>query len=139
MSQLDILAAVLELCKVEFVNLLELCSKIIFNITCELARGQIHAESFGKKVSQLQIPRILVGRLIHNAKISGAMTNKPIRTLMGMAIANMSFHKQLVVELTQEQGAIAVRKCSFLTIYCCNISIVFISFYLRMRYIVFMH
>eukprot|EP00597_Dinobryon_sp_UTEXLB2267_P015326 CAMPEP_0170120348 /NCGR_PEP_ID=MMETSP0020_2-20130122/15090_1 /TAXON_ID=98059 /ORGANISM="Dinobryon sp., Strain UTEXLB2267" /LENGTH=1500 /DNA_ID=CAMNT_0010350197 /DNA_START=432 /DNA_END=4934 /DNA_ORIENTATION=+ len=105
--QLDLLAAILELCKVEFLNLLELCIRILFNITCELSPSIAHSETYAKKLIALKVPHILVGRLVHNVKISGSKTNKPIRTLLGMAIANMSFHKTLVIELAQQQAAIA--------------------------------
>jgi len=106
--QLDLLAAILELCKVEFLNLLELCVRILYNITCELSSTIAHSDTYAKKLSALKVPHILVGRLVHNVKISGSKTNKPIRTLLGMAIANMSFHKTLVIELAQQQSALAV-------------------------------
>lgn len=104
------LAAILELCKVEHMNLLELCTKILYNITCELSPpGLANADTYAKKLSSLKVPHLLIARLVHNLKISGSKTNTPVRTLLGMAIANMSFQKQLVVELTQEHFAIAVR------------------------------
>ena len=105
---MDMLAAILELCKVEYMNLLELCTKILYNITCELSPTLPNADVYAKKLSALKVPHILIARLVHNSKISGSKTNTPVRMLLGMAIANMSFQKQLVVELAQENFALAV-------------------------------
>lgn len=107
LMKLDMLSAIIELSKIEFVDLLELCMRCIYNITCDLATGPDLEESYSFKLLQHKVPRLLIGRLVYNPNQTGSMTTRPIRLLLAKSIANMSFNKKLVVEFTSERGKIA--------------------------------
>lgn len=103
--QVDILSAVLELSKIEYVDLLELCIRALYNISCELT-GPSGSE-YASKLTQLKVAAMMIQRLIYSPDIAGSMTTRSIRLLLGMAIANMSFHKMLVLEIAKCESKIA--------------------------------
>lgn len=105
--QLDILAALLELAKLEFVDLLELCMRSIYNITCDLNAGSGYESNYASKLSALKVPNMMVSRLVYSPNLPGSVSNRPIRLLLGMAVANMSFNKSLVLELAQSESKLA--------------------------------
>lgn len=105
--QLDILAALLELAKLEFVDLLELCMRSIYNITCDLKAGSGFESNYSAKLSALKVPSLMISRLVYSPNLPGSVSNRPIRLLLGMAIANMSFNKTLVLELAQSESKLA--------------------------------
>ena len=105
--QLDLLAALLELAKLEFVDLLELCMRSIYNITCDLKVGSGLESNYAAKLSSLKVPSMMISRLVYTPTLPGSVSNRPIRLLLGMAVANMSFNKTLVLELAQSESKLA--------------------------------
>jgi hypothetical protein len=103
--KLDIVSAILELSKIEYIELLELCMHALYNITCELKPGTGYEDGFASKLQSLKVPRFIISRLVYTPTQEGSIGTRAIRFLLGKSLANMSFHKQLVVELTHEQGA----------------------------------
>jgi len=101
--QLDMLAAVMELCKVEYLELFELCVRILYNITCELHPSAPEQEQYSKKLVSLKLCHFCIDRLRYKPgyEKQGSTTNKTIRILMGMTLANMSFIKPLVVDMSK--------------------------------------
>lgn len=104
---IDILAAVLELSKIEYMQLLELCIRTLYNVTCELRAGSGRDESYSNKLIALKVPRFLVSKLMYSPNAPGPVSNQSIRMLLGMSIANMSFNKNLVMEFTNEGDKMA--------------------------------
>lgn len=91
-TKLDVLAAMIELAKIENVELLELCIRSVFNITCE-------TENYSEKISELKLPNILIARVTSSPMIPGAKPTTAIKFLCGMALANISFDRGLASEL----------------------------------------
>ncbi|RYG69225.1 hypothetical protein EON64_03270 [archaeon] len=102
--QMDILSAILELIKLEFTDLLELCIRAIFNLSCELKPGSGTDTVYAQKFSSHKIPQLLINRIVFNANMPGSLPTRPIRLLLGMCVANMSFHKTLVIEMINIQN-----------------------------------
>jgi len=102
--KLDIISALLELSKIEYIELLELCMHAMFNITCELRPGSGYEDGFASKLLTLKVPRFIIARLVYTPSQEGSVGTRAIRFLLGKSMANMSFNKQLVVEFTNEQG-----------------------------------
>ena len=103
--KLDIVSAILELSKIEYIELLELCMHALYNITCELRAGTGYEDGFASKLQTLKVPRFVISRLVYTPSQEGSVGTRAIRFLMGKSLANMSFHKALVVELTNESGS----------------------------------
>jgi len=136
--QQDILAAHIELAKIDSLELLELCVRSIYNITCE-------TPTYADKLQSLGVPTILVARATSSTSIQvrrfrfrpwsifslcffyqvhlsdtitfdclrqGAKPSTAIKLLCGMALANISFHKALAAELAFDRKV---------TIYCISI------------------
>lgn len=101
----DMLSAILELSKIEYVDLLELCIRAVYNVTCELT-GPSGIE-YSQRLAQLKVPSMMIQRLIYSPDQGGSMATRPIRLLLGMSVANMSFNKTLVLELAKTEGKIA--------------------------------
>ena len=102
--KLDIISAILELSKIEYIELLELCMHAMYNITCELRPGTGYEDGFASKLLALKVPRFIIARLVYTPAQEGSIGTRAIRFLLGKSMANMSFNKQLVVEFTNEQG-----------------------------------
>lgn len=106
--QRDLLSAILELAKIQYSDLLELCMRALYNITCELKGGSgTGVETvYAARLLALKVPSMVVGRLVYSSEnpVPGSMTTRPIRLLLGMSLANMSFHRSLVLELVQIRG-----------------------------------
>ncbi|KAJ1416451.1 hypothetical protein B484DRAFT_401171, partial [Ochromonadaceae sp. CCMP2298] len=71
--KLDMLSALLELSKIEYLGLLELCMHAMFNITCELRPGSGFEERFASKLSSLNVPRFVVARLVYTPTMDGSV------------------------------------------------------------------
>eukprot|EP01038_Epipyxis_sp_PR26KG_P005363 gene5363-7438_t len=100
--QQDMLASVMELAKIEYVDLLELCVRTFYNITCQLKSGSGFEDSFSSKLIALNVPTFMLAKLNYSPSQSGALSNQAIKLLLGMSIANMSFNKQLVIDLCRQ-------------------------------------
>lgn len=105
--QIDTLSAIIELTKVEFVDLLELCMRAIFNITCDLKSGSGLDANYATKLISLKVPSLLISKLVYSPDLPGSMSTRPIRLLIGMALANMSFNRNLVYEIIRSEAKIA--------------------------------
>jgi len=92
-TQLDVLNAMLELAKIENIELLELCIRAVYNITCETS-------TYAEKLLLLKIPNILVGRVTSSPLIPGAKATTVVKFLCGMALANMSFNEDLATDMS---------------------------------------
>jgi hypothetical protein len=103
--QVDMLPAIIELSKIEYVDLLELCLRALYNITCELTGS--YGLEYSVKLAQLKVPSMMVNRLVFSPEVTGSMTTRPIRLLLGMSISNMSFNKLLVLELAKCESKVA--------------------------------
>lgn len=102
--KLDIVSAILELSKIEYIELLELCMHAMYNISCELKPGSGYEDGFASKLLTLKVPRFLIARLVYTPSQDGSIGTRAIRFLLGKSLVNMTFHKNLVVEFTNEQG-----------------------------------
>jgi hypothetical protein len=103
--QVDILAGILELPKIEYVDLLELCIRALYNVTCDLIGSS--GNEYALKLAQLKVPSLMIQRLLYTPELAGSMTTRPIRLLLGMSLANMSFNRLLVYEIAKNEGKIA--------------------------------
>lgn len=88
----DVLTAMLELAKIENHELLELCIRSVYNITCEY-------REYNEKMRDLKVANILIARTNHSNLIPGAKATTAVKMLCGMAMANISFDKMLAEEL----------------------------------------
>jgi len=121
---LDILASILEITKVEYISLLELCVRIIYNVSCELKppvsstatlslQEQIdQQQSYVSKFVALKMPQFVFNKLNYSPDTQGSLSNKTIRLLLGMILANMSFHESLVVEMCKYHLYVAMKVSS---------------------------
>ncbi len=89
---LDVLTAMLELAKIENIELLELCMRTVYNITCE-------TKEYSKKMGELKLPNILIARVTLSPLILGAKATTAVKMLCGMSIANISFDPDLAEDL----------------------------------------
>ena len=90
--KLDVLTAMLELAKIENIELLELCIRSVYNITCE-------TKNYIPKLKDLKVANILIARVTSSPLILGAKATTAVKFLCGMAIANVSFHDELAEDL----------------------------------------
>ena len=90
--KLDVLAAMLELAKIENLELLELCIRSCYNVSCEY-------KEYAPKLKELKLANILVARTTHSPLILGAKATSTVKSLCGQALANMSFDMNLAEEL----------------------------------------
>jgi hypothetical protein len=90
--KLDVLTAMLELAKIENLELLELCIRSCYNVSCEY-------KLYAPKLKDLKLANILVARATHSPLILGAKATTAVKALCGMAMANMSFDHSLAEEL----------------------------------------
>lgn len=104
--QRDILSAILELAKIPYTDILELCMRTVYNITCELKSGSGVDQVFAARLSTMKVPSMMISRLVYSKEnpTPGSLSTRSVRLLLGMALANMSFQKVLVLELSQIRG-----------------------------------
>ena len=91
----DILSALIELSKVESLELLELAVRAVYNISCQ-------TNLYEEKLFILRVPIILIHRLSNAPTVMGAKSTTPVKLLCGMALANMSFNKVLAGSMLTE-------------------------------------
>ena len=94
---LDILGALLELSKLESVDLLELAVRALYNVSCQI-------DLFEDTFAHLKIPYWIVYKLSGQAA-TGARPNTSVKFLLGMTLANLSFNNNLCNDLTYENAA----------------------------------
>jgi hypothetical protein len=97
-NKLDVLAALIELAKLESLELLELSIRVVFNISCETS-------SYFEILSVLKVPALVVSRAASSPNALGSKPTKEVKFLSGMAMANMSFNTQLATDFTNEKVA----------------------------------
>lgn len=97
-SNLDVFPAMLELAKLESLELLELSVRCIYNLSCQTS-------IFVDSLLDLKIASILVARATSSPSISGSKPTSTIKYLCGMSLANISFNKKLQNELLTEKVA----------------------------------
>ena len=96
-KSLDILGALLELSKLESVDLLELAVRALYNVSCQI-------DLFEDTFTNLKIPSWIVYKLSGQAA-TGARPNTSVKFLLGMTLANLSFNNNLCSDLTYENAA----------------------------------
>ena len=90
--KMEILSAMLELAKIENVEMLELCVRSLYNFTCE-------APAYAAKLGDLKVPNILVSRVTSSPNIAGAKSTTAVKFMCAMSLANISFESGLVEDL----------------------------------------
>ena len=95
MVDIGILEALVELGKIELVELLDLHARSIYNISCECATVPEYAAKFGA----IGIPSLLIGRITSSKSLHGCVPTNGVKTMCGMAMANISFCSQLANDL----------------------------------------
>ena len=128
-DDLDLLGAILELAKIELLDLLAISVRIIYNISCEISNP-----TYAAKLSALSIPTQLIARVTHNPHVHGAKANNEIKLMSSMAMANMSFDENLArsmaIDRSFPDAAMTIYKLhSDEGLYCINTVIFKISFF----------
>ena len=77
-GDLDLFGAILELARVELLELLDLSVRLIYNLSCELT-----VPSYAKKMQVLKIPQLLIARITHNIAVPGVRATNPIKMQCG--------------------------------------------------------
>lgn len=90
--QLDVLEAVTELGKINNLELLDICVKCVYNITCE-------GDKYAKKLDELRLVDMLSLRAGGSLHIAGYKATTSVRLVCAMALANMSFNKILATNI----------------------------------------
>ena len=90
--KLDVLTAMVELAKIENIELLELCMRAVYNITCE-------TKEYAEKIKELKIANILIARVTLSPTILGAKATTAVKLLCGMSLANLSMDHGLAEEM----------------------------------------
>ena len=98
-TDLDLIGAILELGKIELVDLLELSIRIIYNISCE-----IENPFYAQKIFDLNVPQLLIGRVTLSSKFPGARATGSAKLMCGMAMANISFNEKLARALALDKS-----------------------------------
>ena len=98
-DDLDLLAAILELAKIELLELLAISIRVIYNISCEVSNPV-----YAKKFETLAVPQLLIARITHNKFINGARANNEIKLMCSMAMANLSFNKDLAKHMILDKS-----------------------------------
>ena len=86
--ELDVLEAIVELGKINNLELLDLCVKCVYNITCE-------GEKYCKRMDELKLVDMLCMRAAGSREIAGYKATASVRIICAKALANMSFNVQL--------------------------------------------
>jgi len=90
--KLDVLTAMLELAKIENIELLELCMRSVYNITCE-------TKEYAAKLKELKVANVLIARVTLSPVILGAKATTAVKILCGMSLANISFDAGLAEDM----------------------------------------
>ena len=88
----DLLGALVELSKLDSLELLELAVRSIYNISCQTSE-------FAESLLRLRVPNILIARLTGGPTALGAKATSAIKQLLAMTMANISFDNGLAEEL----------------------------------------
>jgi len=95
---LDVFEALVELSRIDKTGLLELSVKTVYNMSCE-------TESYAKKFLQLKITSNMITRTLPTADLQGTRPTNDVKLICGKAIANMSFNKDIALQMTFEKVA----------------------------------
>jgi len=90
--QLDVLEAVVELGKIENLELLDMCVKCVYNVSCE-------GDRYAKYMDELRLVDMLCLRAAGSMHIAGYKATTSVRLTCAMALANMSFNKTLATNI----------------------------------------
>lgn len=90
--QLDVLEAVVELGKIENLELLDICVKCVYNVSCE-------GDRYAKHMDELRLVDMLCLRAAGSMHIGGYKATTSVRLTCAMALANMSFNKSLATNI----------------------------------------
>lgn len=120
-EQLSVFEALLDLGRVELIDMLELSINTAYNISCEKSLYAIRMEI-------LKLPSILVARLVNSPELHGCRATGDIKMVCGKTMANMSFDKSLALAFSRDKMiaeacyAVLQLKREEAT-YCCAVSI----------------
>lgn len=98
-GDLDLLGAILELGRIELLDLLELSIRVMYNFSCEISTA-VYANRF----EALKIPQLLIGRIIVSPNIPGARATNSAKQMCAMSLANVSFDKTLARFITLDKS-----------------------------------
>lgn len=90
--EVDVLEALTELGKIDNLELLELCVRSVYNISCEI-------QKFGEKLLELRLVDMLCARAAGSPLIAGYKANNNVKLVCGKALANMSFNSNLALSI----------------------------------------
>lgn len=120
MNQFDILAALVELAKLDSLELLELAAKSIFNISCQTF-------AYSDSLLSIKIPHFLVQKSYASPNAQGSRPDKAVKLLLAQSIANISFEPKLAHDLLAEDISAA---CSHIflmddevSVYCVSLTL----------------
>lgn len=99
-TQFDVLAAMLELMRIDSSELLELSIRAVFNISCQIQGAP--GEKFASKMRQLKIPAIIVARTCSSTTLAGAKPTAAVKYICGMTLANISCDADMAFDLARE-------------------------------------
>lgn len=95
---LDVFEALVELSRINKTGLLDLSVKTVYNMSCE-------TETYAKKFLQLKITSNMINRTLPTADLQGTRPTNDVKLICGKAIANMSFNKDIALQMTFEKIA----------------------------------
>ena len=95
---LDVFEALVELSRINKTGLLDLSVKTVFNMSCETV-------TYSKKFLQLKIANNMINRTLPSADLQGTRPTNEVKLICGKAIANMSFNKDIALQMTFEKVA----------------------------------
>ena len=128
MIELGVLSTIMELAKLESTEVLELCARCVYNVTCQ-------TNIFALQMRSIGVPAFLVARasgavlthltteegphgaentatLASQRKVAlddlGLLSSTTVKLLSGMGLANISFDKKMAQSLCSESGANAI-------------------------------
>ena len=128
MIELGVLSTIMELAKLESTEVLELCARCVYNVTCQ-------TNIFALQMRNIGVPAFLVARasgavlthltteegphgaentatLASQRKVAlddlGLLSSTTVKLLSGMGLANISFDKKMAQSLCSESGANAI-------------------------------
>jgi hypothetical protein len=95
-ESLSVFEALLDLGRVELIDMLELSINTAYNISCDKSVYAIRMEI-------LKLPSILVARLINSPELHGCRATGDIKMMCGKTVANMSFDKALALSFSRDK------------------------------------
>ena len=143
MIDLGVLSTIIELAKIESIEVLELCTRCVYNISCQ-------TNIFAVQIRNMCIPSFLMIRAIgtdftnridkhSNTSVGtisspkrkivldsiGLSSSSTVKLLSGMGLANISYDKKIASLLCCEQGSNAIisifKSNSLESSYCCSV------------------